>query len=234
MATADSDDAGPELLDHYSADRREFFRKAFLTLGFNGIDGDYAEFGCYTGTTFRLAYEESRRAHRHLAFLDYAPAPRFLWALDSFQGLPAGRGSADEHPFWKEGALATPLPEFHEICRRAGIPRFEYEVVAGFYEQTLTRPRADLRLPENIALAFIDCDLYSSIAAVLSFLIPRAKHGMVLAFDDYFVYSATQVSGARRACVEAFEDHPEWRLLPYIQFAWGGMSFVLESKKLLK
>ncbi|MGH9366849.1 MAG: hypothetical protein ACRD3M_04145 [Thermoanaerobaculia bacterium] len=49
-------------MDHYVEDHREFFRKAFLTLGFNGVAGDYAEFGCYTGTTFGLAWGEYRKA----------------------------------------------------------------------------------------------------------------------------------------------------------------------------
>jgi hypothetical protein len=60
--------------------RQEFFYNAFKALAFNGIDGDYAEFGCWGGMTFALAYHESRR-HQHQAK---------LWAFDSFAGLPAG------------------------------------------------------------------------------------------------------------------------------------------------
>jgi len=63
------------LVDHYIEDRREFFRRAFITLGFNGIEGDYAEFGCHSGRTFNLAY------------------------------LPRAKGPEDSHPFWVEGTL---------------------------------------------------------------------------------------------------------------------------------
>ncbi|MGE5275822.1 MAG: hypothetical protein ACM3SU_02400 [Acidobacteriota bacterium] len=83
-------------VDHYLEDRREFFRKAFLTLGFNGISGDYAEFGCETGTTFGLAWEENGKAARQLAFLSHRERQnRFFWALDSFRGLPAPRTAAE-------------------------------------------------------------------------------------------------------------------------------------------
>jgi O-methyltransferase len=221
-------------VDHYTEDRREFFRKAFLALGFNGISGDYAEFGCYTGTTFGLAYEEYRKAAKHLDFLPYRPdKDRMFWAIDSFQGLPAPTGHADEHPAWVKGSLATGISEFHEICARKQIPRGAYEVVEGFYEDTLQDGPSARPLPQDVALAYVDCDLYSSIATVLRFLSPRLKHGMILGLDDYFVYSSTQVSGARRASAEFFDGSARWRLLPYVQFAWGGQSFIVESRELI-
>src|SRR5215470_9389685 len=119
-------------IDYYTSDRREFFRRAFIALGFNGIDGDYAEFGCYTGTTFGLAYSEYRKAADHLAFLPYAEkGQRLFWALDSFRGLPAPSCPEDEHPFWVEGELSTSVDEFHNACTRNQIPRSAYEVVEG-------------------------------------------------------------------------------------------------------
>jgi O-methyltransferase len=221
-------------IDHYVEDRREFFRKAFIALGFNGIAGDYAEFGCYTGTTFGLAYEEYQKADRHLAFLPYRlEKGRRFWALDSFRGLPPLKGPTDQHPAWTPGSLATDVAEFRRICAEKGIPDSAYEIVEGYYEETLVGDTLGRQLPENIALAYVDCDLHSSILTVLRFLLPRLKHGMILALDDYFVYSSAQVSGARRAAVDVFADDPNWRLLPYVQFAWGGMSFIIESKQIL-
>jgi O-methyltransferase len=220
-------------IDYYSADRREFFRRAFIALEFNAIDGDYAEFGCHTGTTFSLAYGEYQKASRHLAGLPYKIKGRMFWALDSFSGLPAQKVSEDDHPCWIAGTLTTSLEEFHQICARNQIPRAAYETVEGYYDQTLARDAAARRLPENIALAYIDCDLYSSIKTVFEFLAPRLKHGMIIALDDYFVYSSTQVSGARRACVETFSANADFRLVPYFQYAWGGMSYIVESKRIL-
>lgn len=221
--------------DHYVEDRREFFRKAFLTLGFNGISGDYAEFGCYTGTTFGLAWGECQNAAKHLEFLEYRCAQqRFFWALDSFRGLPMPKGPADEHPAWTPGSLAMSADEFHRACAAKGIPRSAYQTVEGYYEETLVGGTAGRRLPQDVALAYVDCDLHSSTLAVLRFLLSQMKHGMILALDDYFVYSSSQVSGARRACLEIFGGNADWRLLPYVQFAWGGMSFVVESKRILK
>ncbi|MCK6370883.1 MAG: TylF/MycF family methyltransferase [Gammaproteobacteria bacterium] len=202
--------------------RRQFFYNAFKALAYNGIDGDYAEFGCWGGLTFSIAYAESRR-HRHRAT---------LWAYDSFQGLPPAADERDVHPIWVEGTLSTTLAQFHELCAEKGIPSSEYHAVPGFYSQTLDRAAED-KAPRNIALAYIDCDLYSSTLSVLRFLMPRLKHGMIIAFDDYFCWTATQISGERRAMLDVFGNHERWQLLPFMQFGWHGQSFVVEDRTIM-
>ena len=211
---------GPWLFDLYRRERRcrqELFYNAFKALRFNGIDGDYAEFGSWGGITFGLAYHEARR-HGH---------PARLWAFDSFQGFPEP-GSADEHPEWQEGKMAISLERFHAVCAERGIPRDAYTAVPGFYEDTLA-PAGPEDEPKNIALAYVDCDLYSSTKTVLEFLRPRLKHGMIVAFDDYFCWSATQMAGERRAMLELVAADPSWEWVPYVQYGWHGQSFVIES-----
>ena len=203
--------------------RKAFFYNAFKALAFNGIDGDYVEFGCNGAMTFSSAYRESRR-HNHKAH---------LWGFDSFQGLPARQGVEDEHPRWNEGALSTSLARFHELCSAKGIPRTDYTVVPGFYDETLAKS-ATMDKPQNIALAYIDCDMYSSTKTVLKFLMPRIKHGMIIAFDDYFCWSPTQPAGERRAMLEVLDSNTQWNLVPYMQFSWGGVSFYVENKNYAK
>lgn len=212
--------AVPYLFELYRRERlvrQEFFYNAFKALRFNGIDGDYAEFGSWGGMTFALAYQESRR-HGHRAK---------LWAFDSFEGLPSPQGDADEHPEWQRGKMATNVEEFHAICARNGIPRDVYTAVPGFYDDTLPQQVE----PADIALAYVDCDLYSSTKTVLDFLRPRLKHGMIVAFDDYFCWSATQLSGERRALLEVVDADGSWTWLPYVQYGWAGQSFVLEARQ---
>jgi len=201
--------------------RQEFFSNAFKALRFNGIDGDYAEFGSWGGLTFALAYQESRRRGHHGK----------LWAFDSFMGLPSPQVEADEHPEWQSGRLATTLDEFHSKCAENGIPREAYTLVPGFYEDTLST-MAVTDEPTNIALAYVDCDLYSSTKGVLQFLEPRLKHGMIVAFDDYFCWSSSQISGERKALLEVTSDQEKWEWTPYMQFGWHGKSFVIEDKSL--
>ena len=94
------------LLDKSSTDRanREtFFDLAFTALHYNGIDGDYAEFGCHGGYTFVQAYHFARR-RKH---------PARLWGFDSFRGLPPPSGSKDRHPRFLQGEFSTSVDDFH-------------------------------------------------------------------------------------------------------------------------
>jgi len=201
--------------------RQEFFYHAFNALAYNKIEGDYVEFGSHGGMTFSLAYHEAQR-HSHNAK---------FWAFDSFRGLPAPKDKKDDHPVWQEGSMSTSIENFHLICKNNRIPRNKYDIVPGFYENTL--PMISLTdQPSDISLAYIDCDLYSSSLTVLTFLLPRLKHGMIIAFDDYFCYSSSQISGERRAMREVFNKHQKWELVPYIQYGWAGNSFIVEDKNL--
>jgi O-methyltransferase len=198
--------------------RREFFYNAFKALRFNGIDGDYAEFGSWGAVTFGLAYHEVWRCGH----------PARLWAFDSFKGLPAP-GADDEHPEWREGVMAISLEEFHAACARKGIPRDRYTVVPGYYDETLAAMAPEDE-PRNIALACVDCDLYSSSKTVLEFPRPRLKHGMIVAFDDYFCWSATQAAGERRAMLELAAEEERWDWVPYVQYGWHGQSYLRRDR----
>jgi len=200
-------------------ERRKFLWKAFKASDFNGIMGDYAEFGCHGCGTFSLAYQENLKA----------TAPRAMWAFDSFQGLPPEGLSQDEHPQWISGAFAMGVDAFRATARSRGIPDSIYTIVPGFYEDTIGSSSYDGPLPEKIAIAYIDCDLYTSTQTVFSFLATRIKHGSILAFDDYFCYSGTRISGERRAFLEFQSLASHLRFLPYAQFGWHGMSFVVED-----
>ena len=171
--------------------------------------------------TFTLAYQEMRRRNMKGK----------MWGFDSFKGLPGSHDPRDEHPRWLQGKMATPVATFHQICERSGIPPGAYTLTEGFYDETLPRFGKD-DPPKNICLAYVDCDLYTSTRSVLEFLAPRLKHGMILAFDDYFCWSSSEVSGERRAACEFFEDNPHWNLERYLNIGWAGLSFLVESRLL--
>lgn len=204
-------------------ERGQFIRKAFRMLSFNGIPGDYVEFGCCGGGTFRQAFSESRRHGFNCQ----------LWAFDSFEGLPAQSLVEDRHPRWQRGDMKTSLETFHAICENHGMARHEYSVVPGFYDETIGASKQYAGpLPAEIAFAYIDCDLYSSTKTVMDFLGPRLKHGTLIALDDYFCYDQHELSGERRASLEFLTNHPNLHFSPYLPFGWHGMSFIVEDRTL--
>ncbi|MGH9307425.1 MAG: TylF/MycF/NovP-related O-methyltransferase, partial [Acidimicrobiales bacterium] len=174
------------------------------------------------GYTFRMSWHATQ----------LVGAKAHLWGFDSFAGLPTGSDERDSHPQWVAGTMATPELDFHRLCRRAGMAPKDYDVVAGFYQDTL-RPGARGPRPSAVALAYIDCDLYSSTIDVLGYLDPVLIPGSIIGFDDYFCYNPNGPSGEKRAAVEHFspQGSSRWRLVPYVQFGWAGMSFVVERNE---
>ncbi|NMC64073.1 MAG: hypothetical protein GYA55_12995 [SAR324 cluster bacterium] len=203
----------------FIVDREYFFHLAFTALNHNMIDGDYVEFGCASATTFAHAYKMSRKHYMSC----------HLWAFDSFCGLPEPKTPKDQHPRWAKGLINMSEEDFHQTCKKNGIPRTEYTTVPGFYEDTLEKASPSQE-PTNICLAYIDSDYYSSAMSAIQFLLPRLKHGMLIAFDDYFCWSEKQLAGERLAVHEIFANHERWNLLPFLRYTWSGMSFLVEDK----
>ena len=195
-----------------------FFRDAFLSQWVNGISGDYVEFGSWGGNTLRVAYEEARDAH----------IPRHLWAFDSFEGLPSPADDRDNHPGWSAGGTGQGgVEEFRRACDAHGIPRDAYTTVTGYYDAVLPTLLGD-DAPHDIAVVYIDCNMYSSTVSVLDFLAPRLKAGMIVAFDDYYCWSPAGVSGERSALSEFLDTHPQWHFERYKDIHRSGVAFVVE------
>ena len=208
------------------SERRVLFYRALCLLWKNHISGDYVEFGCHGGMTFTLAYHHSQQFQR-------PGTTRKLWAFDSFEGLPPQSGPKDAHPAWRQGWLKTSQEAFIDICTRSGIPRSAYEVVPGFYKDTIGKDAGNppKQLPHDIAFAYIDCDLYTSTQSVLEFLAPRQKHGMIIALDDYYCYSDEAAAGERVALLEFLRNQDQYLLVPYVQYGYHGMSFIVEDRR---
>lgn len=199
------------------ADLDDFFFDAAVALGINQISGDYVEFGSWGGNTLRMAHECVGHQGRH------------LWAFDSFSGLPEPTDPRDEHPGWRSGGEGQGgVDAFHAMCADHGIPRDAYTAVEGYYDDVLPA-LGTTSAPVDIALAYLDCNMYSSTVSALAFLTPRLKHGMILAFDDYWCWSSTGVSGERSALLELQAAQPAWHFERYKDCGWGGLAFVVEQ-----
>jgi len=202
-----------------------FFWDAFTALWANNVSGDYVEFGSWGCNTLQHAFHASRQFG----------GGRHLWAFDSFRGLPPANDPRDQHAglkSWGEGEGGQGgVDNFHATCATFGVPHDAYTAVEGFFEDTLP-PLGASGAPRDIALAYVDCNMYSSTVAALGFLGPRLKPGMIVAFDDYFLWSTRSgTSGEREALNEFIEAHPQWHFHRFKDIHWGGVAFVVEHSE---
>jgi O-methyltransferase len=210
-------------IDKMTEDRRSFFWDSCVTLQINGISGDYVEFGSYGGHSLSLAYEA----------LKLIGSPRHLWAFDSFAALPEITDPRDER--WRTGIDINQggVENFHADCAKLGVPREAYTAVEGYFSDTLP-PLGTDGSPSDIALVYVDCNMYSSTVTVFEFLAPRLKHGMIVAFDDYYLWSSTEVSGERSALDEFLVANPQWHFHRYKDVHYAGLAFVVEHADRVK
>ncbi len=137
----------------------------------NGVPGDIAEFGCYSGTTSLFI---SR------LLLKRAEHSRQFHVYDSFEGLPA-KSNEDEgsvgHEF-QEGKLQVSKKDFIRNYHKAGLP---LPIIHKGWFEDLT----DQDVPGKLAFTFLDGDFYDSIYQSLQLSWPRLSRGGVLCIDDY-------------------------------------------------
>ena len=137
------------------------------------VEGDYVEMGCYRGDT-------SLQLMSLLVEKGVEKSAKKLWIYDSFEGLPE---KADEDASalgvdFKKGELMVTKREVKQRFLRAGLP---VPVIKKAWFSDLTE--ADL--PEKIAFAFLDGDLYESIKCSLGLVGPKMVKGGVILVHDY-------------------------------------------------
>lgn len=204
---------------HERLHREEFFFKCTRFLWANKIQGDYLEFGCYGGITFRLAhkYAQSNKLKMH------------LYAFDSFEGLPPPEG-IDDHPQWKKGVMSFGIERFKRILKSAGAKESEYTLIPGFYSDSLPGLSLEKLNLKSAALVYIDCDLYESTVPVLDFILPLLQTGTVIAFDDFYCFNGDPDRGEQLASREFLQRNPQIDLVDYLNFGWHGKSFIVKKR----
>jgi O-methyltransferase len=180
-----------------------------------GVPGDVVELGSHKGLTAVVLRKT----------LDQLDSDKALHVYDSFEGLPEVQAE-DQPTTLTLGGLST-SPAMLE----ATFALFEVEppvIHQGWFADTLPS-----ELPDQIAFAHLDGDLYSSTLESLEHVYPRLSPGAVCVIDDYCDHEVHRtiaealnrsplnrrreitiiildlLPGVKRACDEFFADKPE-------------------------
>jgi hypothetical protein len=157
--------------------------------------GDICELGVAHGRTSALIANEILETDRR------------LWLFDSFeQGLSSPTeedvliddifelGSMEAYAH----TMFSTVAEVQERLDRVGFPRERTRIVPGYIRPDLEPGR----LPERVAFAYLDFDLYEPILTGLELMHPRCRPGSILMVDDYRFFSA-----GVEAAVNEFREH---------------------------
>lgn len=210
----------------------EAFRLTFEYVYGSHIPGAVAEFGCFQGFSSLLLADLIAEFRAETEF--YAETfPRHFYVYDSFKGFPKSTNPVDsisyevaDSGYWREHEDASPpgTEEMlrHEFGRRIGPSG--WTIVPGMYSDSLSATP----LTEQVAIANLDCDLYSSSVEVLDHLLGRRllPDGAVLLMDDYNCNRANPRFGMRRAMRECFaRTDGFYEFSEFIRYGWHGRAF---------
>ena len=159
------------------------------------LEGDFVELGCYKGDTSLLLAGILVDYNRDKMVENFVDKPaKKLWIYDSFEGLPekSKEDFSELGRDFKRGELEVSKREVKARFLRAGLP-VPMIKKAWF---------ADLKvddLPERIAFAFLDGDLYESIRDSLRLVDTRMVDGGMIVVHDY---STPMLPGVAKAVDE--------------------------------
>ncbi|MCT7955682.1 TylF/MycF/NovP-related O-methyltransferase [Laspinema palackyanum] len=169
------------------------------TLCLQNIPGNIVECGVAGGGSTALMAAVMKR---------YSKQPRWLYACDSFEGMPTPtaedkhNGIPAEATGWGTGTCAAPETSVREICTQLGVIN-GVKLIKGYFQDTLPKMQNPMGM---IALLHIDGDWYESTQTILQNLYDRVVNEGVIQVDDYGYWD-----GCRQA-VHEFETQRQIKL----------------------
>lgn len=200
------------------------------------VEGDFVELGCYRGDTSVLLGKllqkpvENLCKNAKISVENLCKTPqnlcKNLWIYDSFAGLPdkTSEDNSGAGQNFQKGELLVSKREVVEKLRKHGLKTTSHLNPDNCSSQatslnsnlsTVIVKKAwfdDLTpqdLPDVIAFAFLDGDLYESIRVSLKLVVPRLSgQGIIIVHD----YNNPELPGSARAVDEFLRSHSEFRL----------------------
>lgn len=166
-----------------------------------GVPGDVVDLGCNDG--------DSTIVMRKV--LDAIAPERELHGFDSFEGLPDIPDTDIKDGVYSKGNMAVPAERLLHKFNALGLKL--PHIHKGWFNETVPK-----ELPDRIAFALIDGDLYSSTMDLLPHVYERMSPGAIGMFAIYVdeaifprpgLQGYYRSPGVKRAVDEFFADKPE-------------------------
>lgn len=205
--------------DPSDRERNEILGFVMKYIHYLKIEGDYFEFGVFEGNNLCRALYYSHSAD--------LPNMQFH-AFDSFEGLPEFNEEDKGFNPFKPKEYAASKNVFLENLKQNDFEMNRLTIHEGWYNESLPKIKANKEIKNKVAVAWIDCDLFSSTKQALDFLTDYLADGAIVLFDDWFCFKAYPHLGEEGAFNEWLKENPTIKAVPFRQFGWHGMSFIIQ------
>ena len=185
------------------------------------IEGDYIEFGVFTGSSFC----HSLRCVKKLSKLNTLLSKTKFYGFDSFEGF-GDLNQEENHPFYKDANFKT---SFRKVNSRVGkvAKKFKNQLIKGFFSESLAKKPSCYGIKKS-RIVFIDSDTYSSAKEALIFITPTIQEGTYIILDDFFSYRGSERKGIAKAFKE-FQNKEGVETRHVLNYGMGGVVFIISS-----
>ncbi len=211
----------PMVLEH-NLGKYDALKKAFYLTALENLEGDYLEFGIFTGSSFVCAM----RAHRKLK--DLAKIRTKFYGFDSFQGF-GEISEEDKHWFYLNDTFTINKRKvLRFIEKKSRSLKINYNISEGFFEDTIKNKSCHDFGISKIRIGFIDCDLKQPAKLALDFMKTGMQEGMILLMDDFFSFKGSSEKGVAGAFYEFCRHNKHIHFMKLFDYGCLGSVFVVE------
>lgn len=195
-------------------------KKVHYLSSIEDLEGDYIEFGVYTGSSFC----HSLKCYHQVSDLFKSNEMKFF-GFDSFEGF-GEINEDDAHAFYTDQNFKTNYDKVLKRCARAS-KGLNFQLIKGFFSETLSK-RPESYGISSARIVFIDSDTYSSSKDAFDFIKDICQEGTYIILDDFFSYKGSVNKGVYRAFSEFLKVTP-FKERQVINYGMGGAVFVLSK-----
>ena len=196
-------------------------RKVHYLYAIEELEGDYLEFGVFTGSSFC----HSMHCCRALKKINPNIGQTKFIGFEAFSGF----GKFEEnkkHPLYKETNFDT---DYNRVTRRAkrAAKGLSYNLVSGFFSESLKGGPAHYGI-NKARIIFLDSDTYGSADEALRFCDSISQIGTYLIVDVYFSYAGREDLGVA-AAFRGYLDRTGISVRQVFTYGLGGTVFVVSA-----
>lgn len=209
----------PTVFEH-NLEKHYAIKKSFYMTAMDQTQGDYYEFGIFTGSSFICAI----RAHDKMRKI--AKMNTTFFGFDSFQGFGDIKES-DQHIFFQNNVFSIPNKQKILDFIKKRSKKYSYQIIDGFFEETLKDKSCSILSPNKVRIVFIDCDLKEPASLAFEFIKDGIQEGTILIMDDFYLFKGNKEKGVAGSFYDFEKKYPYIQFRKLFDYGYGSAAFIV-------
>ena len=203
----------------FTVAKYQAIKKAMFITAHDLTDGNYLEFGIFTGSSFNFAMKINIKIEKIFGKTNC----EFI-GFDSFKGF--GKiNEDDKNPRFEDHIFSVDEKKILKNIEKCSKGQ-KMRIVKGFFEDTIKNKTTNDLGISKARVVLIDCDLKESTRLALEFIKPSIQEGTIILFDDFVFYKGDKNKGEYGAFADFRKKYPEILFRRIFDYGYGSRAFI--------